>query len=83
MGIWIDGVQVAIDDKQKVISVESLEDGQISYPDTGSAYFASSPLYTSWGKISAGEHKIQIAICDSGDSANDSAAFVVSSYPLE
>lgn len=79
MGIWIDGVQVASDDRQKVISVESLERGQISPPDSGVAYFGSSPVYTTWGKISPGEHEIKIAICDSGDQYNDSAAFVVSS----
>jgi hypothetical protein len=78
-GVYIDGKQIAFDDKHDPITVNGpfFSTGNVLLgPQSGSAYNGSTPLLTSGTTATGGKHKVQIVICDTADNKRDSSVFI-------
>ncbi|KAI9766916.1 MAG: hypothetical protein M1840_006213 [Geoglossum simile] len=77
-GIWIDGTQIAFDDGGAPITINGpfFSSGNVLTPPASGPYGGSTPLLQSGFASAAGEHIIEIAVCDVADYIRDSAVFI-------
>ena len=78
-GIWVDGTQIAFDNKNSPITVNGpfFKSGEVlTPPGSGTTYGGSSQLLQAGYASTAGSHTVEIAVCDIADRIRDSAVFL-------
>jgi cysteine-rich repeat protein len=77
VGIFVDGVNVALDGLGNTININGpFFSGASVITETETEYDGATPKLTNGKLLSAGEHTITIVVCDAGDTSLDSGAFI-------
>ncbi|MFH1529163.1 MAG: choice-of-anchor L domain-containing protein [Pseudomonadota bacterium] len=77
VGIFVDGVNVALDAQGNTININGpFFSGSSVVTATETEYDGSTPKLTNGALLGAGEHTMTIVVCDAGDQGLDSGAFI-------
>ncbi len=77
VGVFVDGTNIALDGNGKTININgAFFSGGSVLTSNGTEYDGSTPKLTNGALLEAGEHTLTIVVCDAGDRAYDSGAFL-------